>query len=107
MRCAEQADAEGVASLLEGMANRRAVFNSFLWAAEKGAAAVAVCEGQIVGVATLQLAISLPLLQTGFNLESVVDLDQHSPESHAEVDVLCMNPIFGHRYINCPQNVPE
>ncbi|KAK9809259.1 hypothetical protein WJX72_012281 [[Myrmecia] bisecta] len=97
VRPAQADDVGGVVTLVEGMPDRRQTFTSFLDAVQLGAAFVAVCQNQIVGLATLRLKVDLPLLQANFRLSSLLDLAQHTAEGHAEVDVLYLNPIFNHR----------
>lgn len=94
-------DAEGVSNLLVDVMpmSPDEIKEAFLSAQERGAAIIACCQGEIVGVLTVNPKEVDPGLRDSFSLSSVLGMVQGpGAGSTREVDVYCMNPIFANRH---------
>lgn len=96
VRLASHNDRAGVQALVDGMPNASDIISAYSDALVTGSAAVAVCEGEVVGVCTVNPAVDLALLKANFALNAHIDLALHKDASHGEVDMYCINPIFAH-----------
>ncbi|GLC35782.1 Cilia- and flagella-associated protein 61 [Pleodorina starrii] len=98
VRLGSPEDLEQVATLVSGMPNAPDICASFTGAAAAGTAAVALCQGEVVGLCTVNPEVDLELLQANFALASHVDLAYQPRPQHGEIDMYTMNPIFVHRH---------
>jgi hypothetical protein len=83
--------------LVTDLPKRKAVYSALVEALAHETALVAVCEGQVVGFASLSLDVDLQTLGTNFELEKAIELQYHHMDSFAELTYLVLNPIFAHR----------
>uniref|UniRef100_A0A7S3QR29 Cilia- and flagella-associated protein 61 N-terminal domain-containing protein n=1 Tax=Dunaliella tertiolecta TaxID=3047 RepID=A0A7S3QR29_DUNTE len=97
VRRAEEADAEGVSMLVSGMPNSAHVQDLFRNAQARGTAVVASVQGEVVGLATVSTSVDLVMLKANFSLSHLVNLPDQMSSEHAEIDMVCLNPIFAHR----------
>ncbi|KAL6751227.1 hypothetical protein V8C86DRAFT_2782277 [Haematococcus lacustris] len=97
VRLAQSGDARGVSTLVSGLPTSSDIQELFHSAHERGTAVVAAVGGEVVGLVTINPQVDTDLLSANFNLDSLVQMPHHPAESHGEVDMLCMNPIFAHR----------
>lgn len=98
VRLGSPSDLPLVSSLVEGMPNSGDICASFQGAAEAGTAAVALCQGELVGLCTVNPEVDLELLQSNFGLANHVDLAYQPRVQHGEIDMYTMNPIFVHHH---------
>lgn len=52
-----------------------------------------------MGLVTICDVVDLAMLQANYELSSLINMSHHPPERHAEIDILCINPIFAHRWV--------
>lgn len=88
---------QGVADLITGMPNSGDIRELFMAALDRGTAVVLTAQREIVGVLTISTAVDVSLLETHFNVSSVMHVKEHPAEAHGEVDLVCINPIFAHQ----------
>lgn len=50
-----------------------------------------------MGLVTLGTSVDLKMLKANFSLSHLLDLSHNPAPQHAEIDMVCMNPIFTHR----------
>eukprot|EP00798_Chlamydomonas_sp_ICE-L_P016739 gene16739-23010_t len=98
VRLALDTDAEGVCMLVAGVTDSEETKQLLQAAQERGTAVVAVCQGEVVGLITINPTVDLPLLQINFSLSRLLDLQHHPSQKHGEIDMYTMNPIFAHRH---------
>ena len=107
VRLAKDDDYEEVWDLLEGMSDQEELCTAFADAAVTSntsqAAVVAICEGQVVGYATVTLGTEISSLAQCFDLTKVVDVGAHGQNAFVELEDCVMNPIFAHkrRFVMC------
>lgn len=77
-----------------------------MYGTEKGLAIVACCQDEVVGLVTICDVVDLAMLQANYELSSLINMSHHPPERHAEIDILCINPIFAHRWVGTAGCVP-
>ena len=97
MRVSRADDAEGVSTLVSGMANSANIQELFTAAHERGTAVVATVKGEVVGLVTISPKVDVQLLEANFRLSDLLYLPHHPAAQHGEVDMCCINPIFAHR----------
>ena len=109
VRVATAEDAPEVEALLAGVPDAEGMTEAFREAAAEGAAAaadgeapeaaaaVATCEGQVVGYVIFGFDVDVESLATCFDLGAVVDEAQHGADAHAHLEECVMNPVFAHR----------
>lgn len=92
------------------MSNQQEVLQSFQSTLEQESAVVALVQNRVVALATFIPGVNLELLQGNFDLGSRIEMGEIAEETHAEVDMIVINPIFAHRkydlLMNCLLSLP-